>query len=103
MNGANLREANLTGSNLKDTQLTNLISIEGADFTDASALSKESASYLISIASGSHPVTARQTAQTLKDFQDRVIRQWVDGKRISREQRELTERIERNNDASKLE
>ncbi len=31
------------------------------------------------------------------------IRQWVDGKRISREQRELTERIERNNDASKLE
>ena len=31
------------------------------------------------------------------------IRQWVDGKRFSREQRELTERIERNNDASKLE
>ncbi len=31
------------------------------------------------------------------------IRQWVDGKRISREQRELTEEIERNNNASKLE
>ena len=31
------------------------------------------------------------------------IRQWVDGKRINREQRELTEQIERNNNASKLE
>lgn len=31
------------------------------------------------------------------------VRQWVDGKRISREQRELTEDIERNNEASKLE
>ena len=31
------------------------------------------------------------------------VRQWVDGKRISREQRELTEEIERNNSASKLE
>jgi len=31
------------------------------------------------------------------------IRQWVDGKRISRDQRELTEQIEQNNNASKLE
>ncbi len=31
------------------------------------------------------------------------IRQWKDGKRISREQREITEQIERNNNASKLE
>ena len=31
------------------------------------------------------------------------IRQWVDGKRISREQRELTEEIERKSEAAKLE
>jgi hypothetical protein len=31
------------------------------------------------------------------------VRQWVDGKRISREQRELTQEIDRNNEASKLE
>ena len=31
------------------------------------------------------------------------VRQWVDGKRISREQRELTQEIERNNEGSKLE
>ena len=68
LNGANLREANLTKSNLNGTQLINLISIEGADFTDVSALSSESAEYLASIASGAHPVTYRQTAQSLKNL-----------------------------------
>ena len=68
LNGANLREANLTKSNLKDAQLINLISIEGADFTDVSSLNSESAEYLASIAAGVHPATARQTAQSLKNL-----------------------------------
>ena len=66
LSGANLRYANLGGAALQGAQLTNLISIEGADFTDVSALSDEAYEYLNSIASGSHPSTFRQTAQTLK-------------------------------------
>jgi uncharacterized protein YjbI with pentapeptide repeats len=68
LSGANLRDANLTGAVLQDSNLTNLISIEGADFTGVSDLSSESAEYLASIASGSHPKTFRQTAQTLKSL-----------------------------------
>ena len=68
LSGANLRDANLTGALLQDFNLTNLISIEGADFTGVSDLSSESAEYLASIASGSHPKTFRQTAQTLKSL-----------------------------------
>ena len=68
LSGANLRDANLTGTVLQDSNLTNLISIEGADFTGVSDLSSESAEYLASIASGSHPKTFRQTAQTLKSL-----------------------------------
>ena len=66
LSGANLRAANLTGAVLQGAQLTHLISIEGADFTDVSSLSDESAEYLSSIASGPHPSTFRQTAQSLK-------------------------------------
>jgi uncharacterized protein YjbI with pentapeptide repeats len=66
LSGANLRSVNLAGAALQGTQLTHLISIEGADFTDVSGLSDEVAEYLNSIASGSHPATYRQTAQTLK-------------------------------------
>ena len=68
LSGANLHGVNFTGAALRDAQLTNLISIEGADFTDVSGLSTESAEYLASIASGSHPKTYRQTAQTLKNL-----------------------------------
>jgi len=68
LSGANLHGVNFTGAALRDAQLTNLISIEGADFTDVSGLSTESAEYLASIASGSHPNTYRQTAQTLKNL-----------------------------------
>ncbi|MCH7843308.1 MAG: pentapeptide repeat-containing protein [Chloroflexi bacterium] len=68
LSGANLRDANFTGAALQGAQLTNLISIEGADFTGVSALSGESAEYLASIASGAHPETFRQTAQTLKNL-----------------------------------
>ncbi len=68
LSGANLHGVNFTGAALRDAQLTNLISIEGADFTDVSGLSTESAEYLASIASGSHPETYRQTAQTLKNL-----------------------------------
>ncbi|PKB70916.1 MAG: hypothetical protein BZY87_08135 [SAR202 cluster bacterium Io17-Chloro-G6] len=68
LNGANLREANLTRSNLNETQLINLISIEGADFTEVFSLNSESAQYLASIASGAHPATSRQTAQSLKSI-----------------------------------
>ena len=53
---------------LQDAELTNLSSIEGADFTDVSDLSTQTAEYLASIASGSHPNTYRQTAQTLKNL-----------------------------------
>ena len=66
LSGANLRGANLTEAFLQGAQLTNLISIEGADFTGVSGLSSESAEYLASIASGAHPATSRQTSQTLK-------------------------------------
>ena len=66
LSGANLSGANLTGAFLQAAQLTNLISIEGADFTGVSGLSGESAEYLASIAGGAHPATSRQTAQTLK-------------------------------------
>ncbi len=68
LSGANLHGVNFTGAALQDAQLTNLISIEGADFTDVSDLSTEAAEYLASIASGSHPNTYRQTAQTLKNL-----------------------------------
>ena len=51
-----------------DAQLSNLISIEGADFTDVSALSSESAEYVGSIASGNHPETFRQTPRTLRNI-----------------------------------
>ena len=68
LSGANLREANLTGTVLQGAQISNLISIEGADFTGVSGLSSESAEYLASIAGGVHPATARQTAQTLKNL-----------------------------------
>ena len=67
LSGANLRYANLSGAALQGSQLTHLISIEGADFTDVSALSDEAYEYLNSIASGSHPSTYRQTAQSLKN------------------------------------
>jgi hypothetical protein len=66
LSGANLRYVNLGGAALQGAQLTNLISIEGADFTDVSDLSDEAYEYLNSIASGSHPSTFRQTAQSLK-------------------------------------
>ena len=56
------------GAVLKDAQLNNLISIEGADFTDVSSLSSESAEYVGSIASGNHPATFRQTALTLRNI-----------------------------------
>ena len=62
---ANLSGANLTGTALRGAELTNLISIDGADFTDAKGLSKESTEYLSSIARGSHPVTSRQTTETI--------------------------------------
>ena len=68
LSGANLHGVNFTGAALQDAQLTNLISIEGADFTDVSDLSTQTAEYLASIASGSHPNTYRQTAQTLKNL-----------------------------------
>ena len=68
LSGANLHGVNFTGAALRDAQLTNLISIEGADFTDVSDLSTQTAEYLASIASGSHPNTYRQTAQTLKNL-----------------------------------
>ena len=68
LSGANLREANLTGTSLHGAQLTNLISIEGADFTDVSGLNKELAEYFASIAGGSHPLTLRQTVQTIKSL-----------------------------------
>ena len=68
LSGANLREANLTGSALRGVQFTNLISIEGADFTGVTGLSHESAEYLVSIARGAHPATSRQTVQTLKSL-----------------------------------
>ena len=67
LSGANLRYANLGGASLEGAQLTHLISIEGADFTDVSGLSDEAYEYLNSIASGSHPSTYRQTAQTLRN------------------------------------
>ncbi len=67
LSGANLRHANLGGASLQGAQLTHLISIEGADFTDVSGLSDEAYEYLNSIASGSHPSTYRQTAQTLRN------------------------------------
>ena len=56
------------GAVFKDAQLSNLISIEGADFTDVSSLSSESAEYVGSIASGNHPETFRQTALTLRNI-----------------------------------
>lgn len=65
LSGANLPGANLTGTALRGAELTNLISIDGADFTDAKGLSKESTEYLSSIARGSHPVTSRQTTETI--------------------------------------
>jgi uncharacterized protein YjbI with pentapeptide repeats len=68
LSGANLRFVNLTGAAVQNAQLTNLISIEGADFTDVTGLSSESAEYLASIADGSHPNTFRQTAQTLRNL-----------------------------------
>ena len=68
LSGANLHGVNFTGAALQDAELTNLISIEGADFTDVSDLSTQTAEYLASIASGSHPNTYRQTAQTLKNL-----------------------------------
>ena len=68
LSGANLQDANFTEAVLRQTQLINLISIAGADFTGASSLSKESADYLASIAKGSHPMTSRQTAQTIKSL-----------------------------------
>ena len=68
LSGANLHGVDFTGAALQDAELTNLISIEGADFTDVSDLSTQTAEYLASIASGSHPNTYRQTAQTLKNL-----------------------------------
>ena len=70
LSGANLRGVNLTGAALRGARLDNLISIEGADFTGVSSLSSESAEYLASIASGFHPDTFRETAQTLKKLSD---------------------------------
>ena len=56
------------GAVFKDAQLSNLISIEGADFTDVSSLSSESAEYVGSIANGNHPETFRQTALSLRNI-----------------------------------
>ncbi len=65
LDGANLREAKLAGAELLDTQLSNLVSIEGADFTGALNLAAGTRSYLCSIASGAHPDTGRDTRATL--------------------------------------
>lgn len=65
---SNLVEVDLTGTYLAGAQLINLISIDGADFTGVSGLSKESTDYLTSIAGESHPVTLRQTLQTLESI-----------------------------------
>lgn len=65
LSGANLREAILTGANLLEARLANLISIDGADFTEVANLSAEKRGYLCSIASGAHPDTGRDTGATL--------------------------------------
>jgi uncharacterized protein YjbI with pentapeptide repeats len=65
LSGANLREAILTGANLLEVRLTNLISVDGADFTEAANLAAETRSYLCSIASGVHPETGQDTRATL--------------------------------------
>jgi len=56
------------GAVLKDAQLSNVISIEGTDFTDVSSLISEFAEYAGSIAGGKHPETFRQTALTLRNI-----------------------------------
>ncbi len=65
LSGANLHEARLVGANLSDTGLTNLIGIEDADFSDAQNLSDEGREYLLSIATGVHPESGRDTAESL--------------------------------------
>ena len=65
LSGANLREAGFVGANLLDTRLTNLISIEDADFSGAQNLSEDNREYLRSIATGAHPETGKNTAESL--------------------------------------
>ena len=65
LSGANLREAGFVGAKLLDTRLTNLISIEDADFSEAQNLSDENREYLRSIATGAHPQTGKDTAESL--------------------------------------
>ena len=65
LSGANLREASLVGANLLDTRLTNLIGIEDADFSDTQNLSEGNREYLRSIATGAHPETGKDTADSL--------------------------------------
>jgi hypothetical protein len=65
LSGANLREAIFSGANLLEARLANLISIEGADFTEVANLSAETRGYLCPIASGTHPATGRDTRATL--------------------------------------
>ncbi|MFQ5340504.1 MAG: pentapeptide repeat-containing protein [Anaerolineae bacterium] len=63
--GAYLSEANLSQANLSGVQLANLVSISGADFTDAENLNDETREYLCSIAAGTHPVSKRDARTTL--------------------------------------
>jgi uncharacterized protein YjbI with pentapeptide repeats len=65
LSGAYLSEVNLRGANLSGTQLTSLVSISGADFTDVVDLSEKTRAYLCSIAAGTHPTTHRGTRSSL--------------------------------------
>ena len=66
LSGANPREAGLVGTNLLDSRFDNLISIEDADFSGTQKLSEHSREYLLSIATGAHPVTGINTTKSLE-------------------------------------
>ncbi len=66
LSGANLREAGLVGANLLDVRFTILIGIENADFSDTQNLSEANRKYLLSIATGAHPETGKDTAESLE-------------------------------------
>ena len=66
LSGANLREAGLVGRNLLDARLDNLISIEDADFSGAQNISEHGKEYLLSISTGVHPVTGKNTTKSLE-------------------------------------
>ena len=68
LSGSNLRQVNLAGVTIGGADLSNLISIEGADFTGAADLDDQSFQYLASIAQGSNLVTYRQTSDTLNSL-----------------------------------